>query len=86
MREELNYRGVIICMMLLFVLPKSFSCKWSSHATITGITGNALPEDIDFFVSNGANHVVVKPLSRAKLMDVLNRFVTVAMAAGEEKE
>ena len=53
-----------------------------------GITGNALPEDIDFFVSSGANQVVTKPLSRAKLLDALHHFLPTAMAAkmkgGEE--
>ena len=43
-----------------------------------GITGNALPEDIDFFLSSGANLVVIKPLSRAKLMDALYSFVPMA--------
>ena len=47
----------------------------------SGITGNALPEDIDLFVSSGANQVVTKPLSRAKLIDALHRLVSVAMAA-----
>ena len=51
-----------------------------------GITGNALPEDIDFFLSSGANHVVTKPLSRAKLLDALHRLVSVAMAAEEDLE
>ena len=45
---------------------------------ILGITGNALPEDIDFFLSSGANQVVTKPLSRTKLLDALHRLVSVA--------
>jgi CheY-like chemotaxis protein len=49
-----------------------------------GITGNALPEDIDFFVSSGANQVVTKPLSKAKLLDALYHFLPSAMAANEE--
>lgn len=48
---------------------------------ILGITGNALPEDIDFFVSSGANQVVTKPLSRSKLIDALYCLVPAAMAA-----
>ena len=51
-----------------------------------GITGNALPEDIDFFLSSGANQVVTKPLSRTKLLDALHRLVSVAMAAEEDLE
>eukprot|EP01036_Dinobryon_divergens_P028060 gene28060-biopygen22994 len=56
------------------------------RGAIIGITGNALPEDIDFFVSSGANQVVTKPLSRAKLLDALHHFLPMAMAAEEEKQ
>eukprot|EP01035_Chromulina_nebulosa_P032072 gene32072-biopygen20655 len=52
---------------------------------IIGITGNALPEDIDFFVSSGANQVVTKPLSRAKLLDALDLFLPTAMTAAAER-
>jgi hypothetical protein len=52
---------------------------------LTGITGNALPDDIDLFVSSGANQVVTKPLSRAKLMDVLHHFMPIAMTAAIEE-
>lgn len=64
--------------------------------TVIGITGNALPEDMDFFVSSGADQVVTKPLSRAKLMDALNSLAPMAMdstiieeveeGGGEEEE
>eukprot|EP01036_Dinobryon_divergens_P037530 gene37530-biopygen29716 len=53
---------------------------------IIGITGNALPEDIDLFVSSGANQVVTKPLARAKLLDALHHFLPTAMAAAKEEE
>ena len=57
-------------------------CSYSIHIyLIIGITGNALPEDIDLFVSSGANQVVTKPLSRAKLMDALHHLLPTAMAA-----
>ena len=36
-----------------------------------GITGNALPEDIAFFKAHGANSVVTKPLTNAKLLDAI---------------
>lgn len=39
-----------------------------------GVTGNALPDDIDRFVQSGANEVVVKPLTRAKLLDALAKY------------
>ena len=53
---------------------------------VVGITGNALPEDMDFFVSSGADQVVTKPLSRAKLMDALHGLVPTAMAAMDDAQ
>jgi len=38
---------------------------------IIGVTGNALPEDLARFVSCGANQVITKPLTKAKLLDTL---------------
>eukprot|EP00597_Dinobryon_sp_UTEXLB2267_P002513 CAMPEP_0170059442 /NCGR_PEP_ID=MMETSP0019_2-20121128/1716_1 /TAXON_ID=98059 /ORGANISM="Dinobryon sp., Strain UTEXLB2267" /LENGTH=737 /DNA_ID=CAMNT_0010264689 /DNA_START=629 /DNA_END=2842 /DNA_ORIENTATION=+ len=34
-----------------------------------GITGNALPADIETFLTSGANEVLIKPLTRKKLLD-----------------
>ena len=50
---------------------------------LLGITGNALPDDIEYFISCGANHVITKPLTKAKLMDALHRFLPVAMKVEE---
>lgn len=36
-----------------------------------GITGNALPEDLDNFRQHGANIVLTKPLTNAKLIDAM---------------
>ena len=38
---------------------------------VIGITGNALPEDLDKFRNHGANVVLTKPLTNAKLMDAM---------------
>ena len=57
-----------------------------SIMVMVGITGNALPEDIDFFVSSGADQVVTKPLSRAKLFDSLHHFLSIVRAVEDEKE
>eukprot|EP01035_Chromulina_nebulosa_P069316 gene69316-biopygen17506 len=54
------------------------------RGAIIGITGNALPDDIEYFISCGANHVITKPLTKAKLMDALHRFLPVAMCTVEE--
>jgi CheY-like chemotaxis protein len=36
-----------------------------------GVTGNALPEDIAKFIASGANTVLTKPLTKAKLASAL---------------
>ena len=40
-----------------------------------GVTGNALREDIAAFLVNGANEVITKPLTKAKLFDSLNKYI-----------
>ena len=40
---------------------------------VIGITGNALPEDLDNFRDHGANVVLTKPLTNAKLMDAMRQ-------------
>ena len=41
------------------------------RGVVIGITGNALPEDLDNFREHGANIVLTKPLTNAKLMDAM---------------
>ena len=41
------------------------------RGVVIGITGNALPEDLDNFRQHGANIVLTKPLTNAKLIDVM---------------
>jgi CheY-like chemotaxis protein len=77
MREEVNYRGVILGTWYSYCLDwmHVFVCdNWKKCVAVIGITGNALPADMDFFESSGANQVVTKPLSKTKLMDALHRF------------
>jgi len=38
---------------------------------IIGLTGNALPEDVAFFQSNGANSVYIKPLNKDLFLEEL---------------
>ena len=40
---------------------------------VVGITGNALPEDLDNFRDHGADKVITKPLTNAKLMDAIGK-------------
>lgn len=39
-----------------------------------GVTGNALPEDIQRFKDGGADRVLTKPLTKAKLMGTLQEY------------
>lgn len=39
--------------------------------SIIGVTGNALPDDIAYFMESGADCVVTKPLTNKKLMDAI---------------
>ena len=43
------------------------------RGVVIGITGNALPEDLDNFRDHGANMVLTKPLTNAKLMDAMRK-------------
>jgi CheY-like chemotaxis protein len=38
---------------------------------IIGLTGNALPEDVQAFKDQGANQVLIKPLERELLLQLL---------------
>lgn len=37
---------------------------------IVAVTGNALAEDYDIFIKNGANGVLTKPLSKQRFLDM----------------
>ena len=41
---------------------------------ICAVTGNALTEDVDAFLAAGANEVLTKPVSKAKLEATLSRY------------
>jgi CheY-like chemotaxis protein len=45
--------------------------KLGSDVLVIGITGNVLQDDVELFLSHGANSVLAKPLSVSKLMDTL---------------
>jgi CheY-like chemotaxis protein len=42
------------------------------HGIILGLTGNALPVDIEYFIKCGAKKVFLKPVD----MDILDEFIT----------
>ena len=43
------------------------------RGVVIGITGNALLEDLDNFRDHGANTVLTKPLTNAKLMEAMKQ-------------
>mmetsp|Transcript_17528 Transcript_17528/g.24073 ORF Transcript_17528/g.24073 Transcript_17528/m.24073 type:complete len:129 (+) Transcript_17528:523-909(+) len=44
------------------------------QGVIIGVTGNALPEDLARYIALGADTVLTKPLTKAKLADTLLHF------------
>ena len=44
------------------------------HIPIIGVTGNVLQEDKDFYISNGANAVLHKPLTIVSLQMHINKL------------
>ena len=47
--------------------------EFGYRGLVVGITGNALPEDLDYFRIQGADCVITKPLTNAKLMDAIGQ-------------
>lgn len=45
--------------------------EYNYTGIIIGVTGNALPDDINSFIRQGVDHVLTKPLKRKKLLDVM---------------
>ena len=43
--------------------------------SMAGVTGNALSTDVASFIRNGANEVLIKPLTRAKLIDAIKSYI-----------
>ena len=43
------------------------------RGVVIGITGNALPQDMENFRDHGANMVLTKPLTNTKLMDAMRQ-------------
>ena len=48
--------------------------RYLMMAAGAGVTGNALPEDIQRFKDGGADRVLTKPLTKAKLMGALQEY------------
>ena len=90
MRDQLQYRGLILgaWSILTFVFPRVWVyghsvdtiddvfCTILMYVLFAGITGNVLAEDIQHFISNGANEVIPKPLTKAKLFNVMQHYAS----------
>jgi CheY-like chemotaxis protein len=46
---------------------------------VIGVTGNACDEDIQLFVANGADEVIIKPLKNEKFNEVYKRHYKLGM-------
>mmetsp|Transcript_17069 Transcript_17069/g.23459 ORF Transcript_17069/g.23459 Transcript_17069/m.23459 type:complete len:922 (+) Transcript_17069:41-2806(+) len=48
--------------------------KLHFHGVVIGITGNALQEDVATFLQQGADQILIKPITKSKLLDSLYSF------------
>ena len=70
-RKDLNYQGVIIGN-------QSLLCSlnyYPFYYYLIGITGNALPDDVADFIASGANEVLIKPITKGKLINQLLQYL-----------
>eukprot|EP00597_Dinobryon_sp_UTEXLB2267_P001122 CAMPEP_0170073540 /NCGR_PEP_ID=MMETSP0019_2-20121128/10938_1 /TAXON_ID=98059 /ORGANISM="Dinobryon sp., Strain UTEXLB2267" /LENGTH=64 /DNA_ID=CAMNT_0010283133 /DNA_START=45 /DNA_END=236 /DNA_ORIENTATION=+ len=64
----MKFEGKIVGMFLSLILLIQLNLP---SLIFSGITGNALPHDVAHFLESGANEVIIKPLTKAKLVDAL---------------
>ena len=85
MRDELGFCGPIIGYPTLTNChPQPPALKSSNTSLLLsflllineGVTGNALAQDMEAFISKGADQVITKPLTKTKLMNVLQPYVS----------
>ena len=87
LRRDFNFTGRIIGSQFVIILPVD-NLALDINALIftidflllilrgpAGITGNALPKDIASFLAGGANEVLTKPLTKAKLVNALQSYL-----------
>ena len=79
MRNEMEAGRSIQMVLMDFIMVKmngpeavqKMRTELGYKGVVIGITGNALPEDLAYFKNHGANKVVTKPLTNAKLIDAI---------------
>lgn len=50
---------------------KILRTEYNYTGIVIGVTGNALPDDINSFIRQGVDHVLTKPLKRQRLLDLM---------------
>mmetsp|Transcript_9907 Transcript_9907/g.13587 ORF Transcript_9907/g.13587 Transcript_9907/m.13587 type:complete len:940 (-) Transcript_9907:315-3134(-) len=81
-KEEINSGGSFDFILMDYIMvqmhgPATVAIlrgELQYHGVIIGITGNALPSDIAEFTTAGADTVIIKPLTKSKLVDCINAF------------
>ena len=80
-KEEINSE-IYDAILMDFMMPNmdgptatKFLRESGYNGIILGITGHVLPSDIDYFIANGANRVLLKPLDMKLLQISLKDFL-----------
>lgn len=71
LRKEMHFKGVIIGVQYDRKTTNELSIKFLVMSVIAGVTGNALPADVTTFLESGVNEVIIKPLTKLKLVESL---------------
>ena len=88
MRNEMEAGRPIQMVLIDFVMVKmngpeavqKMRVELGYKGVVIGVTGNALPEDLAYFKNHGADEVITKPLTNAKLIGAIRA------GSGEAKE
>jgi CheY-like chemotaxis protein len=70
-RNDLNFNGPIIGIAVSIATSRYV---FNSMLYAAGVTGNALPTDIAKLIASGANEVLTKPVTKAKLIETLRSY------------
>jgi len=81
MRSEIEADRAIDFVLLDYVMirmngpeaAQKMRAELGYRGVVIGITGNALPRDMETFRDHGANMVLTKPLTNNKLMDAMRQ-------------
>ena len=79
MRTEMEAGRSIQMVLMDFIMVKmngpeavqKMRTELDYKGVVVGVTGNALPDDLTYFRNHGADTVITKPLTNAKLIDAM---------------